>query len=178
MASALVFVLFFARDDVFTSAAQVVITLLFLAAVPALAYPLSAIVPAIKKKGRAGQRSLAMYLSAVSYLGAWLYGMLGGCGRPLRLILSTYLFSVIILLVMNKIFHLKASGHACSVGGPIIAMCFYINAWGMIAFWLVIYFVIFLASVLSGGHTPKEYLSGTAASGAAFALAALFTAIV
>ena len=153
-------ILYAVRGALFGSAEQLMFSVLFLAGVPGLAYPLSYLIPSIRRKGRSGQRSLAMYLSAAGYFSAVLYGFLAQCTEGLKIIHLTYLFSVLLLLVLNKLLHVRASGHACSVSGPILLLCIYVGAIG-VAVGLMLWTLIFWASVRMRHHTPKEYLIGS-----------------
>lgn len=134
--------------------------LFFLTVLPLLAYPLSALLPPLKARGREGQRDLAMGLSVLGYLGGWLFGRFGPCGQPLLFIFGTYLFSVLTLLVFNKLLRLRASGHACSVAGPALCLLYLQGGW-----WtpvcIGVYAASFWASVRTGRHSPREYLLGT-----------------
>ena len=53
------------REDVFATPLEFVASLAGLTILPILAYPVSVLIPAIRRKGREGQRSLAMYFSTV-----------------------------------------------------------------------------------------------------------------
>ena len=153
-------ILYAVRGALFGSVSHLIFSVLFLAVVPGLAYPLSYLIPSIRRKGRSGQRSLAMYLSAAGYLSVVLYGFLAQCTEGLKIIHLTYLLSVLLLLVLNKLLHVRASGHACSVSGPILLLCIYVGAIG-VAVGLMLWTLIFWASVRMRHHTPKEYLIGS-----------------
>lgn len=160
MVAAILTLLWFRHPGLFTSPSQLWFSQCFLAGFPILAYPLSYIVPAIKRKGRDGQRNLAMYLSAIGYLSVVLYGILAGCTEGLRIIHLTYLLSVVLLLVLNKLVHVRASGHACSVSGPILLLCLYVGTIGVVT-GLLLWAVIFWASLRGKHHTRREYLIGS-----------------
>ncbi len=160
MVAVLIVLLFCLRDDIFATTWEMVVSLLGLTVLPILAYPLSVMIPAIRRKGRDGQRSLAMYLSAVGYLGAFLYGLATGVGAGLMAVYTGYTLSVIILLIANKVFHVRASGHACSVSGPLVYTGYFLGVWG-IAVGVVLWGVILWASLLMKRHTLKEFILGT-----------------
>ena len=92
----------------------------FLAGLPALAYPLQKYMPHFKDKGRDGQRSLAMLFSFIGYLLGTIVAFAASAPTVLKIIFLEYLFCGISMLVLNKCFKLKASGHACGVIGPMI----------------------------------------------------------
>ncbi len=169
MVAALIVLLSVFRSDVITSLSQGLWAILFLSVAPAMAYPLSVIIPSVRAKGRNGQRSLAIYLSVAGYLGGCIYGVAAGVGKYLAMIFATYMISVIILLTLNKACHIKASGHACSLTGPIALMCYFLGAW-WVAVGIVLYAIILWASVKMGRHTIKEFLWGSASCLVAWAL--------
>ncbi len=169
MVAVLIVLLSVFRPDVITSLSQSLWSIFFLSVVPTIAYPLSVMIPSVRAKGRAGQRSLAMYLSVAGYLGGCIYGTVAEVGKYLAMIFATYMISVILLLTLNKACRIKASGHACSLTGPIALMCYFLGAW-WIAVGIVLYAVILWASVKMGRHTIKEFLWGSASCLVAWAL--------
>lgn len=177
MVAVILSLLYAVRGELFLTAAHFGGSQVCLAVIPASAYPLSYLIPSIKKKGRSGQRSLAMYLSAAGYLGVVLYGFLSGCAEGLKIIHMTYLFSVLLLLVLNKLLKVRASGHACSVSGPILLLCIYIGAVG-VAVGVLLWSVIFWASVRAHHHTPKEFGIGSAVPIVAYLLSVLLFLVI
>ncbi|MBP1761075.1 MAG: hypothetical protein H6Q64_617 [Firmicutes bacterium] len=161
MVAALIAILNIARDDIFTSAIEVVLSLMLLALIPVLAYPLSALIPKIKERGREGQRNLAFILTAIGYVVIWVYGLLSASNQNLLLIYTGYFLSVVILLVLNKLLKIRASGHACSITGPIVFVSYFLGFKGLIA-GVVTYALIFWASITTKRHTPQEFIFGTA----------------
>lgn len=172
MVAAILALLSICHPELFLSPLHFWFSQVFLALVPALAYPLSYAIPSIRKKGRSGQRSLAMYLSAAGYLGVVVYGFAAGCAEGLKVIHMTYLVSVLLLLVLNKVLKVRASGHACSVSGPILLLCLYVGAVGVVT-GLLLWTVIFWASVRMRHHTPKEFLFGSVTPIVAYVLSYL-----
>ena len=177
MVALILALLYACRGELFLTPAHFWGSQIFLALVPASAYPLSYLIPSIRRKGRSGQRSLAMYLSAAGYLGVVLYGFLSGCAEGLKVIQLTYLLSVVLLLVLNKLLKVRASGHACSVSGPILLLCIYIGAVG-VTVGVLLWAVIFWASVRMRHHTPKEFAIGSAVPLVAYLLSALLFLII
>ena len=177
LAAALVTVLALLRRDVVAGWADVTLSVLLLSLLPAAAYPLSEWIPALRRRGREGQRDLAFVLSLLGYAGAWLRGLLGRVNGALCLICTVYFFSVLLLLVCNKALGMRASGHACGVTGPILVACAFFGGWGALV-GLPLYAAVFWASLRSGRHTARELLLGTAACAAACVLALAFCACV
>jgi hypothetical protein len=133
---------------------------LCLALIPILAYPLAACIPFLHRKGREGQRNLALVLSALGYTLSWIYGLISACSSKLLLIYTTYFLSVVILLIFNKVIKLRASGHACSITGPIVFACCFLGARAIVT-GIILYFIILWASLVSKRHTLKEFTLGT-----------------
>lgn len=160
MVGILIILLFTLRDDVFATTAEMVISALGLTVLPILAYPVSAMIPKIRAKGREGQRSLAMYFSTVGYVAVFVYGLIAGVGTGLMHIYAGYLFSVVIILIGNKVFKVRISGHACSVSGPLVYSGYFLGIWGIVV-GVVCWGVILWASLAMKRHTFKEFLLGT-----------------
>jgi hypothetical protein len=132
MVGILLVLLFTLREDVIRTGADMVASLLGLTVLPILAYPVAFAVPALRKKGREGQRSLAMYFSTVGYVAVFVYGLVCSVGTGLMHIYAGYLFSVVIILVSNKVFKVRVSGHACSVSGPLVYSGYFLGIWGIV----------------------------------------------
>ena len=160
MVGILIVLLFTLRGDIFASAAEMVLSLCGLTILPILAYPVSVMIPSIRKKGREGQRSLAMYFSAVGYVAVFVYGLIAGVGTGLMHIYAGYLFSVVIILIGNKVFKVRISGHACSVSGPLVYSGYFLGRWG-IAVGVICWGIILWASLVMKRHTFKEFILGT-----------------
>ncbi len=173
MVAILIVLLFTLRKDIFTHTSEMVVSLLCLSIFPVLAYPLSVIIPALKRKGRDGQRSLAMYISGVSYLAVFIYGFAAGVGNDLKLVYTGYFMSVVILLVANKVFHVRASGHACSVSGPLVYTAYFLGIGGIIV-GVVLWGVILWASLAMKRHTLTEFILGTLTCLVSFGTALIF----
>ena len=160
MVGILLVLLFTLRDDIIASTVDMVASMLGLTVLPILAYPVSCAVPALRRKGREGQRSLAMYFSTVGYVAVFVYGLIASVGVGLMHIYAGYLFSVVIILVSNKVFKVRVSGHACSVSGPLVYSGYFLGIWGIIV-GVVCWGLILWASLVMKRHTFKEFLLGT-----------------
>ena len=172
MVTGIVVALARATDVVFRTTFEAILTALFLGAVPLLAYPLSLLLPKVRARGREGQRDLAFALSTVGYAGGWLYGYLAHVTPALTAIFTAYLFSVLLLMIFNKLLFIRASGHACSVTGPLLLAAWLIGGW-IVPAAALLYALIFWASVYAGRHTRGEFLTGTGLCVAATAIAFL-----
>jgi len=135
--------------------------------IPFFAYPISYLSPSIKVKGRDGQRKLAFIGSLMGYFGALIYGMITSVSEGLLFIYLTYLFSVILLTIFNKIIRVRASGHACSITGPLILMIYFIG-WKCLIPCVLFFNLIIWASLYIKRHTPKELFFGALCASLAF----------
>ncbi|MBR1456508.1 MAG: hypothetical protein IJ594_05035 [Oscillospiraceae bacterium] len=159
MAAWLILTLWLGRDDIIRRACEGAAALLCLAALPVLAYPLS-LVPRLRAGGRERQRDLAFLFSVLGYGLGWLWVCVSPCAQGLRFVFGTYAISVLVLLAFNKLLGLRASGHACSVAGP-VATIIALMGGRWVPLCLALYALSFWASVRSGRHTVREYLLGS-----------------
>ena len=160
MVGILLVLLYTLRDGVFATPVEFAASLCGLTVLPILAYPVSAMIPALRKKGREGQRSLAMYFSTVGYVAVFVYGLIARVGTGLMHIYAGYLFSVVIILIGNKVFKVRISGHACSVSGPLVYSGYFLGIWGIVV-GVVCWGLILWASLVMKRHTLKEFIYGT-----------------
>ena len=160
MAAILVWILHIVRPESFMRRSGPGLMLLFLTILPALAYPLSGLIPRVRKAGRDGQRNLAFILSGIGYVCGFLYGLFGPCSKKELLIYGIYLISVILLLLFNKLLKIKASGHACSVTGPLVLACWFLGSSGTVVS-LFVGAAIFWSSMKLKRHTMKELTLGS-----------------
>ncbi|MBR2010423.1 MAG: hypothetical protein IKA06_01560 [Clostridia bacterium] len=153
--------LYFLRDDVIPTLPDLAFSLFFLAVVPVLAYPLQAIVPAFRPEGQKMKRKLAFILSIMGYIAAFIVSILRGAVPNLAYIDAVYLCSVLVLTILNVFTPWHASGHACSIVGPIALLaCFF--GWGAILAGAAVIALSFWSSVYLKRHTVREYLLGAA----------------
>lgn len=160
LAAALIITLRLSPAGVIGSNSVALLSLLFLAVVPILAYPIAAAVKPLREKGREGQRNTAFVMSLLGYTGAGVYGALSGLDSRVLFIYGTYFFSVLLLLLCNKLLKRRASGHACSVVGPMLLIIYFVGGWS-VPICLAAYGASFWASLALKRHTLREYLLGT-----------------
>ena len=160
MVGVLLALLLFLREDIFASFGEFLVSLAGLTVLPILAYPMSVMIPTLRRKGREGQRSLAMYFSTAGYIGVFVYGLVAHVGTDLMHIYAGYLFSVIIILVGNKVFKVRISGHACSVSGPLVYSGYFLGILGILV-GTVGWGLILWASLVMKRHTLREFIFGT-----------------
>lgn len=168
--TALILILSMSRDDIFQGMGEILMSILLLGMVPVLAYPLQRILPGWKEGGREGQRNLAFVLNLAGYMSALILGYLSGAGKNLKLIDITYFLSVVILTAFNKFIHIRASGHACGVTGPLLLLL-YFTGWAALIPCLAMAAAIVWSSLELKRHTIQEL-----AYGAGTCLIAFFSA--
>ena len=160
------------RDDVYSTPMDFVATFFGLSILPVLSYPVQIVIPALHRGGRKAQRSLAFVFSFFGYAFALLWTCL--CSAPTNLIYVTavYSLSLVILTAINCLTPFHASGHACSLMGPLVlAGCFI----GPIAILpsIALYTASLAASLYMKRHTLPEFILGSISSLLAAALCAV-----
>ena len=171
-AAALAIILYFTHFDYFGSVWHLLGALFFLCVLPTLAYPLQRFIPKYKDRGREGQRSLAMVFSFLGYLFGTLVALAFSAPFELKILYFEYLLCGIAMLLINKVFKLKVSGHACGIVGPVIMLAYfglYIPA--IIGALLVI--LVYISSLKTKEHTLMQLLGGSVIP--AFVLALITT---
>ena len=156
----LLLAVYLSYPDTVGSIWYVISGVVFLAILPVLAYPLQKYIPGFKDKGRDGQRSLAMLFSFAGYLLGTILTFVLSAPEIVKIIFLEYLLCGITMLVFNKLFKLKASGHSCGVIGPMLLMVYfklYIPAVVCALFAVP----VFIASVHTKRHTPLQLLGGS-----------------
>jgi hypothetical protein len=171
MALLLLIILYFTRDGFFGNTTNLVLAVLFLVILPLLAYPLQPLIPYFREKGRDGQRSLAMWSASLGYILGLASALFLPVSNYLLVIYLTYLISGVSLVLLNKVFKVKASGHACGVAGPIFSLIYFLGPW--VLFGLLILAAVYWASLNMGRHDKSELLIGSTVPTYAFLLAFL-----
>ncbi len=147
----------------------------FLVVFPVSSYALHLLIPCLRRRGRECQRDLAIYMSVAGYVGCVVTAFWAKAPFPAMTIALTYFFSGLLIFVFNKLFRVRASGHACGVSGPVGAALVLLGS--RIFFILVILVLVYWASLYTKRHTWPQLLWGTAipwlALSIAYALAGL-----
>ena len=133
---------------------------LFLGILPILAYPLQRFIPYFKDKGREGQRNLAIIFAVVGYIVGCTLALIFKAPKAVVLIYFDYLLSGILIAVFNKFFHLRASGHACGIVGP-IAMLIYFGLYLPAAIGAIMTVFVFISSIKMKRHTFLQLIGGS-----------------
>lgn len=159
MVTMLAVVIELGKGDVFRSWQELAVFWICLALIPVLAYPLTVLFPALKKEGREGERNTAFVTSTVGYF-------LGLCcalisrNPHLIFVTGTYVCSVALLLVWNKLLKIRSSGHGCSVVGPFAFGIWYFGLPAVLPC-VILYALILWASLYLKRHTLREFLGGS-----------------
>lgn len=169
MVTFLLVILNTARPDIFRNNVEVLISIVLLGIVPVLAYPFQFLSSSLEDKGRIMQRKLAFIFSLIGYATALLWAILVHTSKELLMICSTYFISVVILIFFNKVLKKRASGHACSITGPLVFLIYLVD-WKLIFPCVIIATLIFWSSLYLQRHTKTDLFYGVLSSLLAFAL--------
>lgn len=152
-------ILYRLKQEEFGNLGNLLMAVLFLTVIPICSYPIAS-----RKRGkqdmRNNQRNMAFIFNFLSYLAAMLIGYCVGCTRMLQWILNGYFLAVLILTIVNKVFKIRASGHACSCTFPYLILSYYFGGY-VTVICLILYLAEFWASFELKRHTIKEFLGGT-----------------
>ena len=120
------------RPDIFRNNVEVLTSIILLGIVPVLAYPFQLLLSSsLEDRGRIMQRKLAFIFSLIGYATALLWAILVHTSKELLMICATYFISVVILTFFNKVLKKRASGHACSITGPLVFLIYLVD-WKLI----------------------------------------------
>ena len=131
----------------------------FIALLPLCAYPLQLVIPPFKSQGREGQRNLAFIMCNLGYIFSVIYAIIFNAGKPVTVMLITYLLSGMTLLLVNKLFKFKASGHSCGLFGPLAAIAYFVSPYALPA-GIIIGLLALWSSVYMKRHTVGHFIVG------------------
>jgi len=158
-ALALVLILRAQMPGFFAGWAEAAACVFCLTVLPVSAYPLQPLFPAFRGKGRAAQRELAIWMSGAGYvLGVGAVFLLGA-GEGVKFMMLTYFLSGALMLLLNRVLDIRASGHACGVAGPamLLALCFGARALPA----ALVVAAVYWASLAMRRHKLSELIWGT-----------------
>ena len=159
-AASLLLIVYIVHTSYFGSIWHFVGALFFLSVLPTLAYPMQKYISKYKDRGREGQRSLAMIFSFVGYLLGTATAFIASAPIGPKIIYLEYLLCGIGMLLLNKGFKIKASGHACGIVGPVLLFVYfglYIPA--IIGAALIL--PVYISSVRTKQHTLSQLIGGS-----------------
>ena len=137
-----------------------------LSLLPVVPYALCAVIPALKKRGRKFERTVALIFSVTGYFMGAAFAFFGGGVQVEKVMFATYLCSGLLLAILSFIFKYRASGHACGVAGPVAMLTAYLGAAFLPAALLLV--PIGISSVRLGRHTVLQVIIGSAVSVVSF----------
>ncbi len=168
---------FFLRPGAVGTPLHLALCLFSLAVLPCLAYPLQKYFKHFKDRGREGQRTLAMLFSFLGYMLATVASFALCAPRALQYICLVYLCCGIAMLLFNKGLHLKASGHACGVVGPVL-LALLLRMYPVALVGTALILPVFYASVKTKQHTAPQLIGGAAiAATVVLTLAVIYAAL-
>lgn len=159
MAGILLTLLYFNYSFAFLNRTHFFMALFFLCVLPILAYPVSLLIPKIRQSGRRGQRNLAIVFAVAGYLFGTVYCLIFGYTAAELTIYLTYLFSGVVIALLSFIFHIKGSGHACGVSGPVAMLAAFLGMPYLLGY--IILAFVFKSSVVLKRHTPTQLVIGS-----------------
>ncbi len=157
-------------ETAFASPAHYLAAVFALTLLPVLPYPLCAAIPALKRKGRKLERSLAIAFSLLGYVLGLALALLGGGTLIEKILFLTYTISGALTGIMTFVFKYKTSGHACGASAPFVMLAISLSPWWLLGCFMLI--PIFNASLRLGRHTLGQLFAGSCVS-----VAALFIAL-
>ena len=141
----------------FASLGHYLLAIVCLSLLPVLAYPVSYLIPALRRGGRKTQRNLALVFSVLGYLIGFLAAVLDGGAAMEKVVFGTYLISGTTLAVCTLL-HFKASGHTCGCSGPIALLAMFVSPWFLLGYPLLT--PIVWASKRLGRHSTSQLVIG------------------
>ena len=164
--------LYASRLGIINTPHELLFGIIFLALVPASAYPLSGVIPSVRACGREGQRRLAFVTSIVGYILGVIYAYTADLSAEYKTLFVTYLVSVVILTFFNKILKIRASGHACGTFGPMLPAIYFLG-WQWLFPCSAICAGVIWSSLYLTRHTKNELFYGALCSVSSFVICSI-----
>lgn len=146
-------------EGIFPSPWHLAYSMFFLGVLPLLAYPLQKYIPAYKDKGREGQRNLAIIFAAAGFTIGCIMSFVFPASDGMRVIFLEYFCGAFAVLVFNKGFHIRLSGHACGALAP-VALFLYFRLYAAAVVGTVLAVLVFVASIETKRHTFFQLVGG------------------
>ena len=159
MALVMLIILYVWAPATFGNPAFFISSVVFLTVLPLLAYPLQPLFPHFRDRGREGQRTLAMVFAVAGYLLGSGEAFLANAPVRLKVIFLSYLLSGFLVVLFNKLLHVRASGHACGMAGPFAILASFGQWAGCLGAPLLA--VVWWSSLKTARHTPGQLIAGT-----------------
>ena len=130
-----------------------------LCVLPLLAYLYWRVIPDQYEQGRKSQRKLAIIFSVIGYVLGTVYCIAFGGSKTELFMYLCYVISGALIALSSSAFHIRSSGHAAGVVGPVMILSLRVSPWYLFGFLLMI--PVGISSVRLGRHSPKELLLGS-----------------
>ena len=117
-------------------------------------------IPPYKNKGRDGQRTLAMMFAVSGYVLGIVFGLLAHAPKGTILIYLEYFLSGMVILLFNKCFHRKISGHACGIFAP-IGLFLHFKLYICAAIGILVAALVYISSLHTKHHTLPQLIGGS-----------------
>ena len=176
MAAALILITYFSNKAFVGSVWDLVAALGFLCVMPTLSYPVHAIIPPLKRRGRKCQRNLAIIFSVAGYACGLVHAFAFHAAPQLSALYLTYAISGALIAICTFVFKFKASGHASGVAGPVAALTLMVSPY--YAFGIILLVACALSSRYVKRHTVAEFIAGAAFTVAALILSMALTGVL
>lgn len=176
MALVMLLILYFHDAAFFGNTLHFALAIVFLVVFPLLAYPLQRFSPKYKDKGREGQRALAFVFAVSGYVLGCAAVLILPTPTNVLIIYVSYLLSGVIAIVLNRLLHFKASGHACGIVGPFLLLIYFGSAAGFVGF--AVLAAAWAASIYMKRHTHAQLVAGGLIPFAALGLVAAALAVL
>lgn len=159
LAAVMLIFLYAVQPEIFGSAEVLFRQLIFLSLFPLLAYPIQPLVPAFRDKGRDGQRYLAMIFAFIGYLWDCFLNICIRASQELCLIGWVYLLSGVIVLFLNRLCGLRASGYAAGISAVVCLLAALGHPKTLFGT-LPLLCLVCWASMTTKRHTLKQFIAG------------------
>ena len=113
-----------------------------------------------REERRSGQRTYALYCSIAGYAVGFAWSMLGAHSADIKVLFTSYVISVVVLIVLNKLVGFKISGHACSSTAPLVLATWKLG-WALLPLGLLILALVYYSSLKLSRHTLPQLLAGS-----------------
>lgn len=163
LAAAMLIIIGSFRNEVFPAGWHMIYSFFFLGILPLLAYPLQPYIPGYKDKGREGQRNLAILFAVIGFTLGCIISFAFPSSIGLKIIFMEYFLEALVILLFNKVFHIKISGHACGALAP-VALFIHFNLYAAALAGICVTALVFVASIKTKQHTFWQLLGGGFAS--------------
>lgn len=177
MALVMLLILYFGSPPFFFNFAAFILMVLFLVALPLLAYPLQPLIKPYRDKGREGQRTLAIIFAVAGYILGCISALVFQAPRNVFAIYLSYFLSGLFVMLINKLLHFKASGHACGITGPFMLLVYFGQSAGYFI-GVPVLIISWLSSLCMKRHTTAQFIAGAVIPFIALGIVVLINAVI